>query len=106
MELKHHIRVIDDRLNEILIAPIWNWNVKAACPYNPISLDFNRTNMELKHESHGSDRHRDPDFNRTNMELKQVLPQGKTPAIIHFNRTNMELKRILDSAAWMAVLTF
>ncbi len=55
--------------------------------------------MELKHESHGSDRHRDPDFNRTNMELKQVLPQGKTPAIIHFNRTNMELKRILDSAA-------
>ena len=32
----------------ILIAPIWNWNRSAGSQGGLCSLDFNRTNMELK----------------------------------------------------------
>ena len=48
MELKQLIKGVWGMLNNLLIAPIWNWNFWANWKGTGNAQTFNRTNMELK----------------------------------------------------------
>ena len=42
-------RITEERRDRLLIAPVWNWNVRLAWRARRFLVPFNRTSLELKH---------------------------------------------------------
>ena len=92
MELKLEQWRALDTLAELLIEPLWNWNIGGACLecadgwllIEPL-WNWNKCSMSSVTTSY-------PPFNRTTMELKLCVVCGRDTRRATFNRTTMELK--------------
>ena len=48
MELKYKTKRINKHFNNVLIVPLWNWNINFDFQSSSGASSFNRTFMELK----------------------------------------------------------
>ena len=121
MELKQCQRAGDVWRNQLLIAPLWNWNSKRDRRSRTGVRPFNRTFMELKPTPLRRNFSRKGPFNRTFMELKldkitrmdnltrlliaplwnwnYLSSAFSQKSSMTFNRTFMELKHLILSVA-------
>ena len=91
MELKLIGDIFRLMFPQVLIVPLWNWNL-ATMMVRMVSKSFNRTFMELKFSISCKCLTRYQCFNRTFMELKFVSSILSYLLLTSFNRTFMELK--------------
>ena len=92
MELKRSNYLTSISSAEILIEPLWNWNMLMTTSCMMLSMNINRTSMELKPYLYRIFSIAKWNINRTSMELKLKSWNKERHPSHYINRTSMELK--------------